>query len=85
MFLSLYKKNVEKITGRLKEILKMNDMKRSVEINVDLETGETPQLNSSNKDKTVRDIRCSKKINLNTHEMSDWQNLASRLEHRVNE
>lgn len=63
----------------------MSDMKRSIDINVDLETGETPQLNSSNKGKAVRDIRCSKKINSNTHEMSDWHDLASRLERRVDE
>lgn len=63
----------------------MNDMKRNIEINVYLETGETHQLNSSNKDKTVRDIRCLKKIISNTHEMSDWHDLASRLERQGNE
>lgn len=63
----------------------MNDMKRNIEINVDLEAGEIPQLNSSNKDKTVRDIRCLKKIISNTHEMSDWQDLAASLERRVDE
>lgn len=63
----------------------MNDIKRNIDINVDLETGETPQLNSSNKDKTVRDIRCLKKIISNAHEMSDWHDLASRLERQGNE
>lgn len=63
----------------------MNDMKRNVDINVDLETGEIPKLDSSNKGKAVRDIRCSKKINSNTHEMNDWHDLASRLERRVDE
>lgn len=63
----------------------MSDMKRHIEINVDLEAGETPQLNSSNKGKAVRDIRCSKKINSNTHEMSDRHDLASRLERQGNE
>lgn len=63
----------------------MNDIKRDIDINVDLETGEIPQLNSSNKGKTVRDIRCSKKINSNTHEMSDWHDLASCLERQGNE
>lgn len=29
----------------------MNDMKGNIEINVDLDTGETSQLNSNNKDK----------------------------------
>ena len=51
VFLSLYKESVEKITDRLNEMLKMNDMKGNIEINVDLDTGETSQLNSNNKDK----------------------------------
>lgn len=63
----------------------MNDIKRNIDINVDLETGEMPKLNSSNKGKAVRDIRCSKKINLNTNEMSDWHDLAASLERRVDE
>lgn len=63
----------------------MNDLKRNVDINIDLETGGIPQLNSKNKDKSVRDIHCSKKIISNTHEMSDWQNLAASLERRVDE
>lgn len=63
----------------------MNDMKRNDDINVDLEIGEIPQLNSSNKGKTVRDIRCSKKIISNTHDMSDWHDLAGRLERQGNE
>jgi len=62
----------------------MNDMKRNIDINVDVETGEIPQLNSNNKDKTVRDIYFSKKIISNTHEMSDWQDLAASLECREN-
>jgi len=62
----------------------MNDIKRKVDINVDLETGEIPQLNSKNKGKTVRDIHCSKKVISNTHEMSDWQDLAASLECRGN-
>lgn len=63
----------------------MNDIKRNIDINVDLATGDIPQLNSSNKDKTVRDVHCSKKIISNTHEMSDWQDLAASLERRVDE
>ncbi|OAT36031.1 hypothetical protein M988_4356 [Hafnia paralvei ATCC 29927] len=63
----------------------MNDIKRKVDINVDLDTGEIPQLNSKNKGKTVRDIHCSKKIISNTHEMSDWQDLAASLERRGGE
>lgn len=63
----------------------MNDIKRKVDISVDLETGEIPQLNSKNKGKTVRDILCSKKIISNIHENSDWQALAARLGRRVDE
>jgi len=63
----------------------MNDIKRNVDINVDLETGGMPKLNSSNKGKAVRDVHCSKKIISNAHEMGDWHDLASRLERQGNE
>ncbi|WP_370560005.1 hypothetical protein [Edwardsiella tarda] len=63
----------------------MNDIKRNVDINVDLETGEIPQLNSKNKGKAVRDIHCSKKIISSNHEMSDWQDLVASLGRRVDE
>lgn len=55
----------------------------NTEVGINMERHEKSEVLCENKDKVVRQFDCCKKIALTPGELNDWQQLAARLNGRV--